>query len=345
MIRTILTPIDGSVHAQMALDLSIDLAAKYDAQIVLLHVVTHDENVPQELYDEAERGLKEAEGASGNTGSAAPQLLRSKVLEHFGHKLLRSSQELAKDKGVKQIETVIDYGAADKRIIHHARTRSADLIVMGNRGFGKLKQLVLGSISHNVFHLAPCSCVTVHQTDTQAAFEGIKNILVPTDGSDQANKAVDLATDIAVRYGAKISLVYVTCCGPSLETLRDSIDVNQLSESARDEIDPSQHPIAEHVSSNFIPPIVSNDTLKEIGEQVLARGRQTSEEKGVSSTNTVLMDGDGDPARKILQVARQQQADLITMGSRGLGGVEGLLAGSVSYKVNHSAACNCLFVR
>ena len=97
------------------------------------------------------------------------------------------------------------------------------------------------------------------------------------------------------------------------------------------------------MSANFIPPIVSNDSLREIGEQVLARGRKTSEEKGVSSTNTVLMDGD--PARKILQVARQQQADLIAMGSRGLGGVEGLLTGSVSYKVNHSAPCNCLFVR
>ena len=343
MIRTILTPVDGSVHAQMALDLSTDLAAKYDAQIVLLHVVTHGDDVPQELFDEAELELIEAEGANGNTGSATPLLLRSKVLEHFGHKLLRSSQEFAKDKGIRQVETVFDYGAADKRIIHHARRTSADLIVMGNRGFGKLKQLVLGSTSHNVFHLAPCSCVTVHHTDTQAAFEGIKNILVPTDGSDQANKAVDLATDIAARYGAKLSLVYVTCRGPSLETLRDSIDMNQLSESAREELDPSQHPIAGHVSSAFIPPVVSNDTLKEIGEQVLARGRQTSEEKGVSSTNTVLKDGD--PARKILQVARQEQADLITMGSRGLGGAEGLLAGSVSYKVNHSASCNCLFVR
>ena len=38
MIRTILIPVDGSVHAQMALDLSTDLATKYDAQIVLLHL-------------------------------------------------------------------------------------------------------------------------------------------------------------------------------------------------------------------------------------------------------------------------------------------------------------------
>jgi len=340
MIRTILIPIDGSVHAQMALDLSTDLAAKYDAQLVLLHVVTHDDNLPKALYDAAERELMEAEGDSG---TAAPLLLRSKVLEHFGHKLLRSSQELAKNKGVKQVETVIDDGAADKRILHHAMTRSADLIVMGSRGFSELKALVLGSVSHSVFHLASCSCVTVHHTGKQSAFEGVKSILVPTDGSAQADKAVDLASDIAGKYGAKLSLVYVTWRGPSLEALRDSIDMNLLSEGVRDELDPSKHPIAEHVSSAFIPPVVSGDALKEIGEQVLERGRQTAESKGISSTNMVLIDGD--PARKILQTAKSEKADLITMGSRGLGGAEGLLSGSVSYKVNHSTPCNCLIVR
>ncbi len=343
MIRTILTPIDGSVHAQMALELSTDLAAKYDAQLVLLHVITHDDNLPKELYDEAERELKKSEGDGENTAPAAPLILRSKVLQHFGHELLRSSQELAKDKGVKQVETVIDDGAADKRILHHAMTRSADLIVMGSRGFGELKALVVGSVSHSVFHLASCSCVTVHHTGSQAAFEGIKSILVPTDGSTQADKAVDLASDIVAKYGAKLSLLYVTSRGPSLEALRNSIDMNQLSETARDELDPSKHPIAEHVSSALISPVVSRDALKEIGEQVLARGRQTAEAKGISSTNTVLIDGD--PTRKILQLAKTEQADMITMGSRGLGGTEGMLAGSVSYKVNHSAPCNCLIVR
>jgi nucleotide-binding universal stress UspA family protein len=338
-----MTPVDGSVHAQMALDLSTDLAAKYDAQVVLLHVVTHDNYVPREHFDEAERELIEAQVDDGNEESAVTLIQRAKVLQHFGYNLLRGAQEFAKNKGVKQVETVIDEGAADKRIIHHAKNRPVDLIVMGNRGFGKLKGLVLGSVSHNVFHLAPCSCVMVHLTSTQPTFAGIKRILVPTDGSTQADKAVDLACDIAARYGAKISLVYVACRGPSLETLRSSIDMEQLSESARGELDPAQHPIAEHVSSGLIPPVVSNPALKEIGEQVLERARQTALAKAVSSTSTLLMAGD--PARKILQVARRERADLITMGSRGLGGAEGLLAGSVSYKVNHNALCNCLFVR
>ena len=338
MIHTIITPIDGSVHSQMALDLSTVLAAKYDARVVLLHVVTHDDNVPEDLYDAASRELMAAE-----TEPPAGLLRRSKVLEHIGNTLLRKAQDLAKRKGVKNVETVIDVGEASKRILHHAEHMSADLIIMGSRGFGKLKGLVLGSVSHSVFHLAPCSCVTVHQTNTQSDYDRIESILVPTDGSDHADKAVELASDIAAKLGAKLSLVYVMSRGPSLENLRDSIDMTQLSESARNELDPSNHPIAEHVSAAVIPPIVSRDVLNEIGEQVLARGQRTAVEKGVQSPNVVLIDGD--PARKILQVAKREQADLIAMGSRGLGGAESLLSGSVSYKVNHAAPCNCLIVR
>jgi nucleotide-binding universal stress UspA family protein len=343
MIQTILTPIDGSMHAQAALDLSTDLAAKYDAQMVLLHVGVRDGNVSEELYSAASREFEEAESSGRETGVHANQSRHLQILEYMGHMLLRNAHEQAEDKGVRRAQTVIDFGDAGERILHHAKHRSVDLIAMGSRGFSELKGLFLGSVSHKVFHLAPCSCVTVHLRDAQPALEGIKSILVPTDGSDQADKAVDLASDIAVKYGAKLALLYVMWRGPSLEKLRASIDLDQLSESAREELDPVRHPIAEHVSSTFIPPVVSNDASKEIGEQVLARGRRTAEAKGVRAPKLVLLDGD--PARAIVGTARREQADLIAMGSRGLGGVEGLLAGSVSYKVNHTVPCSCMIVR
>ena len=73
-------------------------------------------------------------------------------------------------------------------------------------------------------------------------------------------------------------------------------------------------------------------------------GRRTAEAKGVQAPNLVLLGGD-DPARAILKTAKREQADLIAMGSRGLGGVEGLLSGSVSYKVIHTAPCSCMVVR
>ena len=131
--------------------------------------------------------------------------------------------------------------------------------------------------------------------------------------------------------------------GPSLEQLRSSVDFDQLSESARAELDPARHPIAEHLGSAFIPPVVSLQTQKEIGEQVLARGQRVAEAKGVPTPKLVLKEGD--PARVIVSIAGRELADMIAMGSRGLGGVEGLLSGSVSYKVSHTAQRSCLIVR
>ncbi len=343
MIQTILTPIDGSMHAQAALELSLDLATKYDAQIVLLHVGVRDGNVSEELYNTASREFEKAESSGQETGVDAHQSRQLRILEYMGRMLLRNAHEHAEGKRVKRVETVIDFGEAGECILHHAKQRSADLIVMGSRGFSELKRLVLGSVSHKVFHLATCSCLTVHLSDEQQYLDGIKNILVPTDGSEQADKAVDLASDIAAKYGAKLELLYVTWRGPSLEKLRFSIDMDRLSDSAREELDPERHPIAEHVSSTFIPPVVSKETSREIGEQVLERGRLTAEAKGVSAPKLVLLDGD--PARAIAGVARREQADLIAMGSRGLGGVEGLLTGSVSYKVSHTVSCSCMIIR
>jgi nucleotide-binding universal stress UspA family protein len=131
--------------------------------------------------------------------------------------------------------------------------------------------------------------------------------------------------------------------GPSLEQLRNSVDLDQLSESTREELDPARHQIAEHVSSAFIPPVVSKNALTEIGEQVLARGQRAAEAKGVRDLNRILLEGD--PARQIVGAARRDQVDLVAMGSRGLGGSERMLAGSVSYKVSHTVPCSFMVVR
>ncbi len=343
MIQSIVAPLDGSTHAQLALDLSIDLAARYDARLVLLHISAADEEVPEALYNAASRELKDAESKGQDTGIPPHPSQRVRTLGYMSKKLLLNASELAKSKGVKKAETIIDLGDPGERITYHAKQSSADLIVMGSRGFGELKGLVLGSVSHKVFHTAPCPCVTVHDKDGKPGPVEIKSILAATDGSDQADKAVDLASDLAANYGAKLTLEYVMLRGPSLEQLRASIDMKQVSKKAYDELDPDQHPVVEHVSSAFFPPVVSQATLEEIGQHVLERGQHAADAKGVAEIELVLIEGD--PARKIVQIAKREQADLIVLGSRGLGGSEGLFAGSVSYKVNHMAPCSCMIVR
>jgi nucleotide-binding universal stress UspA family protein len=65
--------------------------------------------------------------------------------------------------------------------------------------------------------------------------------------------------------------------------------------------------------------------------------------RAVQKVHTVLRDGD--PATAILSVAKEEKADTIVMGRRGLGDLAGLLLGSASHKATHLAECACLTVK
>ncbi len=55
----------------------------------------------------------------------------------------------------------VEDGDPAERILRHAETDKVNLIVMGSRGIGSLRGLLMGSVSQKVSQLAPCSCITV----------------------------------------------------------------------------------------------------------------------------------------------------------------------------------------
>ena len=67
----------------------------------------------------------------------------------------------AREKGASNVETVRRSGDAAAIILEVANDQSADMIVMGSRGLGNVKGLLLGSVSHKVTQLSECSCITV----------------------------------------------------------------------------------------------------------------------------------------------------------------------------------------
>ena len=79
------------------------------------------------------------------------------------------------------------------------------------------------------------------------------------------------------------------------------------------------------------------------GPAVRRRPVEKARQSGVSAIQTVVQEGD--PAQTILQVARERHADMIVMGSRGLGDVGGFLLGSVSHKVSSLAECTCIIIK
>ena len=171
-----------------------------------------------------------------------------------------------------------------------------------------------------------------------------KNILVATDGSDHANKAVDLASDMAAKYGAGLTVLSVVDGSALTEDAKRvaaemGVDMNPVLDIPDlAAISPNAAAILPDVEAILVNGRIKATLAKAIMEEARDRAGVAlgAEIRGRTES--------GNAAEEILKVAEAEGADLIVMGSRGLGGLKSLLVGSVSQKVSHLANCTCITV-
>ena len=89
------------------------------------------------------------------------QITDQDIRQGVANEILQRAEAAARNKGVSALETALEYGRPAKAILDAAKARGVDLIVMGSRGLGDARSLLLGSVSHTVSHLAECTCITV----------------------------------------------------------------------------------------------------------------------------------------------------------------------------------------
>jgi nucleotide-binding universal stress UspA family protein len=143
-----------------------------------------------------------------------------------------------------------------------------------------------------------------------------KSIVVGTDGSETATQAVRQAVDMAGAVGAKLELVsaYTPVSEQRLRgERRDAPEDVQWAINPRQEVEASLEAAAE--------------IARTAGVSVVTHACQ------------------GDPADAILDVAEEQNADLVIVGNKGMTGAKRFLLGSVPNKVSHHAPCSVLIVR
>jgi len=164
MTKKFLVAVDGSDHGWQALDMAASLAKLSDAELVVIHVV------PYEPMSEGLKQFAKAEGIPIEEESAR---------YHAGRTLadsITSEAEIRATKhGLARVTTQITEGNAANEIVATAKSEGVDMLFLGSRGLGEITGLLLGSVSHKVTSLAPCTCVIVkmRQQRLQAAFPQI----------------------------------------------------------------------------------------------------------------------------------------------------------------------------
>ncbi len=143
-----------------------------------------------------------------------------------------------------------------------------------------------------------------------------QQIVVGTDGSETAAKAVGQAAELAASVGAVLLIV----------SAFEPVSGSRLKEEAQQ--------VPDDVRWMVNPREDVDATLQGAAEQAA--------EKGADSRTFARQ---GDPADAILDVAEEQGADLIIVGNKGMTGAKRFLLGSVPNKVSHHAPCSVLIVR
>ena len=280
-IDSILVPTDGSDGARMGARRGIDLAATTGADLHILSVVDTREVEPDQT-------------SLGHAG---------RRLEEQKEQAVDSMADIARSHLPGGITTAVERGVPFQTINEYTQAHDIDLIVMGTQGRTGMERVLLGSVAEKTLRTATVPTVTVTpDADIDEVGRGsYDDILLPTDGSEEAEVAIEWGLTFADLYDATVHTVY------SVATSRFG----------------STEGVAE-----------IHDALEQTGWNALETVRNRAREAGISVAGSVAS---GPAARTIFAYREEHDIDLVVMGTHGRSGVSRYLIGSVTESVVRNA--------
>jgi nucleotide-binding universal stress UspA family protein len=220
----------------------------------------------------------------------------------------------ALDGSVTSVATRLTHGPAAASLIETAEALGADLVVVGSRGFGPVKQVLLGSVSQKVVRYAPCSVLLA-----RGPVKGIPRLLVGVDGSIYAEEATRLVAALSLPAEAALHLCTVVE-RPVLGPVSGRMTAEELSAALQ--------------------------TIAEVGrtsaERVLAAASSVLGTKGCAITSSLR---EGHPVDHLLGAIRELRPDLTVIGAKGRTAEKRFALGSVAQMILKYASCSVLVVR
>jgi nucleotide-binding universal stress UspA family protein len=226
--------------------------------------------------------------------------------------LLENAADRLRRPGL-EVRIRLGEGRAASVIVDAARETGAELIILGARGHGAIESAFLGSVSAEVVDQAPCA-VLVARHPTAA------RILIGTDGSDAATSAADFVARCGLFEGSRARMIH-------------AIDV---------------HP-AWWLGYTPGDATFAVDAYAAVVEEGHRRGDQVTatlaDRLGAAGLGVSTVTREGPAAAAIVDEAASWGADLVVVGTRGLGLLQRLLLGSTARSVLHHAHSSVLITR
>jgi nucleotide-binding universal stress UspA family protein len=278
MYDDVLVPVDRNSVASAVLYHVGEIAHWADATVRLIHV--------------ADTGRDSVSVTGGDVVDA---------LEREGEGIVEEAGKTLDTLGVDYVTDVVQ-GTPAETIVDYADRFDYDLVVMPTHGREGLSRYLLGSVTEKVVRLSRVPVLTARMRDDEDLTFPFEGVLLPTDGSPSAGRAVAHGLDLAAAMDATVHAVSVVeddVLGPDVRSTVSAAETEGVAREALDDV-------------------------------VAA-----AEERGIDDVETHVERGAADES--ILDAVEAYGVDGIVMGTTGRSGVDRILLGSVAEKTVRSA--------
>lgn len=180
-IKRITVPTDFSEMAYVAVDHAADIAKRFGAEIMLIHVL--ETGAYQGIFSPSKK-------------------TEYHELEHAQEKLQEDAHKLERETGINVSQEVVS-GRIYEEIVRISNEQEADLVVMGTHGVSGWAEFFVGSNAFKVVTQSPCPVLSIQGN---ASGKECNNIILPIDQTPETRQKVRYAAALAKNFGSTIHI-------------------------------------------------------------------------------------------------------------------------------------------
>lgn len=278
--------------------------------------------VGTDLSQTAEVAVRRASALSRSLGAEL-------VLVHAGPDPGEPLRDLAKEHDAEAVATE---GNPAEVLLSESRRVGADLLVVGSVGMSGTRRFMLGNVPNKVSHHADRDLLIVKTDKPTVQDGGYETILIGTDGSPTAMRAVEMAASLAGSIDAKVTIVtvYEPLSEHELEQLRAGASSDAISAWSADKTQRETPPEFQWRIAGAAQ-----------AEDILDRASERAAKHNVEPEMRAL---EGSPAATLLDLVEEEGFDLIAVGSVGMTGPQRFMLGNVPHRLSHHTPTDILIL-